>query len=105
MSAWHVLSALGFYQVNPSNGVYVFGCPLFKKMTIQLPEGKTFEVTADNVGDGNKYIQSVRLNGKPYTKSYITYKDIMRGGTLIFEMGNQPNKEFGTLPENRPRSE
>ena len=105
MSAWHVLSALGFYQVNPSNGVYVFGCPLFKKMTIQLPEGKTFEVTADNVGDGNKYIQSVRLNGKPYTKSYITYKDIMRGGTLIFEMGNQPNKEFGTLPENRPQSE
>ena len=104
MSAWHVLSALGFYQVNPSNGVYVFGCPLFEKATIRLPEGKTFEVIANNVGGGNKYIQSVRLNGKAYTKSYITYEDIMRGGTLTFEMGAQPNKDFGTLPEDRPRS-
>ena len=104
MSAWHVLSALGFYQVNPSNGIFVFGSPLFEKMTVNLPEGKTFTVEAPAVSKDNKYIQSVRLNGKPYTKSYITYEDIMAGGTLSFEMGSEPNKAFGADAADRPRS-
>lgn len=104
MSAWHVLSALGFYQVNPSHGVYVFGSPLFEKVTVNLPEGKTFTIEAPAVSKDNKYIQSVRLNGESYSKSYITYEDIMKGGTLTFEMGNKPNKQFGAAPADRPRS-
>lgn len=104
MSAWHVLSALGFYQVNPSHGVYVFGSPLFEKVSINLPEGKTFTIEAPAVSKDNKYIQSVRLNGEPYPKSYITYEDVMKGGTLTFEMGNKPNKQFGAAPADRPRS-
>lgn len=104
MSAWHVLSALGLYQVNPSNGIFVFGSPRFEKVTINLLEGKTFTVEAPAASKDNKYIQSVRLNGEPYTKSYISYEDIMKGGTLSFEMGSEPNKAFGADAADRPRS-
>ena len=104
MSAWHVLSALGLYQVNPSNGIFVFGSPRFEKVTINLPEGKTFTVEAQAASKDNKYIQSVRLNGEPYTKSYISYEDIMKGGTLSFEMGREPNKAFGADVADRPHS-
>ena len=104
MSAWHVMSAMGFYQVNPSNGVYVFGSPLFPKATIHLPEGKTFEIVAQNNNKENIYIQSVTLNGQPYEKSYILYEDIMKGGNLTFVMGNTPSKAFGAAPENRPKT-
>ena len=104
MSAWHVLSALGLYQVNPSNGIFVFGSPRFEKVTINLPEGKTFTVEAPAASKDNKYIQSVRLNGELYTKSYISYEDIMKGGTLSFEMGREPNKAFGADVADRPHS-
>ncbi len=104
MSAWHIMSALGFYQVNPSNGVFVFGTPAFDKAVIALPEGKTFEVVANNHSNENIYIQSVTFNGKPYTKSFINYEDLMKGGNLTFVMGNTPNKQFGTAPEDRPVS-
>ena len=104
MSAWHIMSALGFYQVNPSNGVFVFGSPLFDKASVHLPEGKTFEVVAQNNSKENVYIQSVLLNGKPYNNSYILYDDIVKGGNLTFVMGNTPNKEFGAAPENRPKT-
>ena len=102
MSAWHIMSALGFYQVNPSNGVFVFGSPLFDKASVTLPGGKRFEVVTENNSKENIYIQSVTLNCKPYEKSYILYQDIMNGGTLKFVMGNQPNKEFGKDVANRP---
>lgn len=104
MSAWHILSALGFYQVNPSNGVFVFGSPSFDEATIKLPEGKTFTVIAEDNTKDNMYIQSVELNGQPYDKSFITYDDIMKGGTLKFYMGAQPNKEFGASESSRPKS-
>ena len=104
MSAWYILSAMGFYQVNPSNGVFVFGSPLLDKATINLPNGKTFTITATNDPANNPYIQSVQLNGKEYTKAYITYEDIMKGGELQFEMSGRPNKEFGVAVENRPTS-
>lgn len=104
MSAWHVMSALGFYQVNPSNGVLVFGSPLFNKATVALPEGKSFEVVAENNSKENIYIQSVTLNGQPYDKSYILYEDVMKGGNLTFVMGSTPNKEFGAAMESRPKS-
>ncbi len=102
MSAWHVMSAMGFYQVNPSCGVLVFGSPLFDKISIRLPEGKTFEIVAENNSKENIYIQSVTFNGQAYEKSYILYEDVMKGGNLTFLMGAQPNKQFGALPANRP---
>lgn len=104
MSAWHILSAFGFYQVNPSNGIFVFGSPQFDSVVIQLPDKKAFTILAQNNTPENMYIQSVKLNGQPYEKSYIGYNDIMKGGTLEFTMGAQPNKTFGAAPENRPVS-
>jgi predicted alpha-1,2-mannosidase len=104
MSAWHILSALGFYQVNPSNGVFVFGSPLFDKASVNVGNGKRFEVIAKNNSPKNIYIQSVMLNGKPYENAWISYQDIMKGGTLTFTMGDQPNKSFGAAPQNRPKT-
>lgn len=104
MSAWYILSSIGFYQVNPTNGLFVFGSPLFDKVTIKLPENKSFTVVAENNSDKNIYIQKAELNGKPYTKSYILYKDIMKGGVLKFYMGSTPNHSFGSKAEDRPVS-
>ena len=104
MSAWYVLSSMGFYPVNPSNGAYIFGSPLFNKVTINLPENKTFTITAENNSDESIYIQSVELNGEPYEKTFITHYDIMNGGILTFHMGGEPNPEFGKATENRPKS-
>ena len=104
MSAWYIMSAMGFYQVNPSNGVFVFGSPLFPSFTLRLENGRSFTVTAEGNSDTNIYIQSATLNGQPYEKSYITYDDIMAGGELHFVMGDKPNKAFGTAPESRPVS-
>lgn len=104
MSAWYIMSAMGFYQVNPSNGVFVFGSPLFPSLTLRLENGRSFTVTAEGNSDTNIYIQSATLNGQPYEKSYITYDDIMAGGELHFVMGDEPNKSFGAAPESRPVS-
>ncbi|WP_195333507.1 GH92 family glycosyl hydrolase [Bacteroides salyersiae] len=95
MSSWYVFSALGFYPVNPSDGMYVFGRPIFDKVVLKLPEKKVFEIRANNNSAENKYIQSVELNGQPYNKLYISHADIMAGGTLVFTMGNRPNEQFG----------
>lgn len=104
MSAWYILSAIGFYPVNPSNGCYVFGTPHFEKVTIDLPQNKKFTVKAESLTDSNIYIQSVLLNGKEYNKSYIHYSDIMSGGELCFIMGSKPNKTWGTELIDRPTS-
>ena len=101
MSAWYVLSAMGLYQVEPAGGKYVFGSPLFSEVTMNVGGGKTFTIRALGVSDENIYIQSVRLNGKPYTRSYIMYENIMCGGTLEFQMGPQPSA-FGTKKKDRP---
>lgn len=90
MSAWYILSTLGFYQVEPAGGRYFFGSPLFKSAEIALPQGGSFKLVANGNSDRNRYIQRVSLNGRPYTKNYIDYKDIMAGGELVFEMGSQP---------------
>lgn len=104
MSSWYILSALGFYPMAPAGGDYIFGSPQMKEATIQLGGGKTFKVIAANNSPDNKYIQSVKLNGKPYTKSYINHRDIIAGGTLEFEMGAQPSKTFGVNKADRPVS-
>ena len=101
MSAWYILSSVGFYQVDPAGGRYVFGSPLFDEATLNVGNGKTFRVVAHNNSSENKYVQSAKLNGKPYTRSYIDFKDIVRGGTLEFVMGNKPS-QFGVKPSDRP---
>lgn len=100
MSAWYIFSALGFYPVNPSNGAYVFGSPLVNSASINLGK-RTFTIKAINNNSSNKYIQKVVLNNKVYTKSFITHKDILKGGTLVFYMGNTPST-FGNCLKDRP---
>ncbi len=104
MSSWFIFSSLGFYPVNPSNGIYVFGSPLFEKAKIEFPDGKSFTIISENNSAENIYIQSVELNGKEYSKSYITHADLITGGTLKFVMGNYPNIEFGKSFNDRPKS-
>ncbi|RZK60746.1 MAG: glycoside hydrolase family 92 protein [Pedobacter sp.] len=104
MSSWFIFSALGFYPVNPVNGLFVFGSPMADEVKMNLNNGKSFQITALNNSNTNKYIQAIKLNGKPYTKSYITYKDIMAGGSMEYTMGNSPNKSFGKLPADWPKS-
>lgn len=94
MSSWYVFSALGFYPVNPSDGMYVFGRPIFDKVVLKLPGDKFFEIRTNNNSAKNKYIQSIELNGQSYNKLYISHADIMAGGTLVFTMGNRPNEQF-----------
>lgn len=104
MSAWYVFSSMGFYPVNPASGVYVIGSPGLASAIIKLDNGKTFIVKAKNTSKDNAYIQSATLNGKPYTKSYITHSDIMNGGTLEFIMGKQPYMKWGSGLQDIPPS-
>ena len=90
MSAWFVFSSMGFYPVDPVSGKYEIGTPIFPEVKMHLANGKAFTVLAPDVSRENIYIQSVKLNGRPYDKSYITHEQIMNGDTLEFEMGNQP---------------
>ena len=102
MSAWYLMSAMGLYQMNPADGVFVFGSPRFKRIEMKVHDGQTFVVEAPDNGPENIYIKKVYLNGRPYDKSYITYQDIVNGGTLTFIMDKRPNKKFGSAPQDRP---
>jgi predicted alpha-1,2-mannosidase len=102
MSAWYIMSSFGFYPVNPAKGIYVFGSPHFDKTSINLPNGKKFVVEAVNNSMKNIYIQSAKLNGTDHPNSFISHADIVNGGTLKFIMGDKPNKNFGSLKQNRP---
>ena len=104
MSAWYVLSSMGLYQENPSDGVFVFGSPRYNKMTVKVRGNNTLVIEAENNSKENIYIQEVYFNGQPYAKSYITYDELIAGGTLKFVMGPKPNKDFGAAKENRPQA-
>ena len=95
MSAWYVFSAMGFYPVCPGTPYYIIGSPSFPRMSICLENGKTFTILAHNANEKNVYIQSARLNGKEYDKNYFTHQDIVQGGTLEFQMGPNPNPNWG----------
>lgn len=92
MSAWYVFSAMGFYPVDPISGKYEIGTPMYPEMKMHLANGKTFTILAPAVSKENIYIQSVKFDGKPYDKSYITHEQIMNGSIFEFEMGNKPGK-------------
>ena len=105
ISAWYILSSLGFYPVAPGQTIYAIGSPLFTKATIHLEDGKKFTIRANNISNGNVYIQSATLNGKPLTKSYLRHENLMKGGELVYEMGPNPNKSWGAAKADRPFSE
>jgi len=104
MSAWYVFSAAGFYPVTPGSAIYAIGSPLFPEVRFRLENGKSFVVKARGVSDKNIYIQSARLNGTPYAKSYLEHGDLVKGGELVFDMGPQPNRHFGQGFQNTPVS-
>ena len=103
-SAWYIFSALGFYPVCPASDEYVMGAPLFKKATLHLANGKTFTIEAPENSAENIYMDDVRLNGKEYTRNYITHSDLTSGGKLNVSMSATPNTKRGTGDEDRPYS-
>lgn len=86
MSAWYMFSAMGFYPVNPVSGEYVFGAPQSPEFVLHLADGKTFTIKAEGLSEDNKYVKSITLNGEPYTKNFISHADIVKGGTLVYQM-------------------
>ena len=85
LSAWYIFSSLGFYPVTPGMDYYVIGSPSVKSAKLHLPNGKEFVVNAVNASESNCYIQSAMLNGQDYKKSFLKYKDILKGGILDFD--------------------
>ncbi|HWS00356.1 MAG TPA: GH92 family glycosyl hydrolase, partial [Prolixibacteraceae bacterium] len=97
LSSWYALSAMGIYAVTPGIPVYNIGSPLYEKVVINLPGKKTFVIQANNNSAENLYIQSATLNGTSFDRTWITHEEIVRGGTIVFEMGDKPNKKWGIL--------
>ncbi len=95
MSAWYIFSSLGFYPVNPANGIYDIGTPLFKSAVLRLDNGKTFTVKAYGISSEKIYIRSATLNGKPLLNPVISHSQIVAGGELLFVMSDKPNKKWG----------
>jgi predicted alpha-1,2-mannosidase len=93
LSAWYVFSAIGLYPVCPGNPIYAIGSPIFKKIVIDIGNGKNFTIIAKNNSSRNIYIQSAKLNGKKLNIPFISHTDIIKGGRLTLVMGNKPNKE------------
>jgi predicted alpha-1,2-mannosidase len=104
MSAWYIMSALGFYAVNPASGNYVFGSPLFDSITIDMGGNRRLVVEARRKSPTDKYIQSVTLNGKPHANVWFSHAEIANGGKLVFQMSGQPNRQFGASPAAAPPS-
>jgi predicted alpha-1,2-mannosidase len=104
MSAWYIFSSLGIYPVNPAEGVYVIGSPVFDKATIKLPGYVSFSIEAEDVSSDNIYIQEASLNGQPLRRTYIYHHELMKGGTLRFVMGDSPNESWGVGPDAVPPS-
>ena len=103
-SAWYVFSAMGFYSVCPGTTQYVFGSPLFDKITLNLDNGNTFVIEAQNNQAENVYIDQMTLNGKNYTKNFIDHHDIRKGGQLVYQMAAQPNEQRGVKASDAPFS-
>jgi predicted alpha-1,2-mannosidase len=103
-SAWYVFSALGFYPVTPGAGEYVFGSPLFDRATLKFENGKSLVIRAQKNSKENIYVGSIKFNGTPVTNNFIKHTDLLRGGTLIYNMQAEPNTERGTDPKTFPYS-
>ena len=95
MTSFVVWSCLGLYPVTPGSAEYAIGSPVFPEAVVHLPGGKTFEIVAKGASEDNKYIQSATLNGEPLTRPFLSHDEVVQGGKLVFEMGDQPNKSWG----------
>ncbi|MDH6308671.1 putative alpha-1,2-mannosidase [Dysgonomonas sp. PFB1-18] len=104
MTAFVVFSQLGFYPITPGLPIYVIGSPMFEKASLKLGEGKTFDIVCHNYSPKNKYIQSAKLNGLDWNKSWFTHQDLMKGGKLEFVMGEKPNKQWASDKSSVPPS-
>jgi predicted alpha-1,2-mannosidase len=104
MSAWYIISALGFYAVDPVSGNYVFGTPLVDHAVVELGQGKQLVIDVHRHSPDEFFIESVTFNGKPWDKIWFRHADLKQGATLVFQMGSQPNRQFGATPEAAPPS-
>ena len=104
MSSFVVFSMMGFYPVTPGIPIYDLTSPVFDRITIRLHNGKIFRIVCLNNSKENKYIQSVRLNGKVLNEVWFRHADLVNGGTLELEMGDTPNRRLGTEPTDLPPS-
>ncbi|HEY3296120.1 MAG TPA: GH92 family glycosyl hydrolase [bacterium] len=98
MSAWYIFNALGFYPVCPGGNDYSIGSPTLKSAKVHLSNGKVFMMQAQNLSDKNIYIQSVSLNGKAWSTPFLPYDELKNGGVIVFTMGPEPNKTWGSVP-------
>jgi len=103
-SAWYVFSAMGFYPVCPATEEYVLGAPLFKKLTLELENGKKLVINAPNNSETNKYVQELKWNNATHTKNFINHFDVLKGGELNFDMSSKPNLQRGTSASAYPYS-
>lgn len=103
-SAWYVFSAMGFYPVCPGTDEYIIGSPLFKTVTLNLENGKKVTISSDANSKENRYISSMKLNGKPYTKNYLTHGELLKGATVNFIMAEKPNMQRGINENDLPYS-
>jgi putative alpha-1,2-mannosidase len=104
MSAWFILSAIGFYPVDPVSTHYVFGTPLFDRSTLTLAGGKQLVFETRRSTPASIYVSGVSLNGKPYPQSWFSHEEIAGGGIFVLEIGSQPDPQFGKAVSARPRS-
>jgi predicted alpha-1,2-mannosidase len=103
-SAWYVFSAMGFYPVCPGSGQYVIGSPIFDQVKLNLPNGKKLEITSKKNSAANVYVNKLKFNGKNYPHNYFDISSLKKGGKIVFEMDNKPNKQRGIKEENAPYS-
>ncbi|NDV59922.1 glycoside hydrolase family 92 protein [Bacteroides sp. 519] len=103
-SAWYVFSSMGFYPVCPGTNEYILGSPLFKSMKVQLENGKSITIKSLNNNKANRYVKSVKLNGKNHSKNYFTHEDLLKGANIVYEMSPTPNTIRGTQAADTPYS-
>ena len=103
-SAWYVFSALGFYTVCPGTDQYVLGTPLFKSVKLHLDNGKQVLIQADKADRENRYIKGMKVNGKTYTRNFLTHEQLLAGAKIQYQMSDTPNKQRGTQDSDRPYS-
>jgi putative alpha-1,2-mannosidase len=100
-----VFTALGFYPVAPASNEYIIGRPFLPRATLTLPNGKQFTVTAEGLDAAHAYVGSATLNGQPLDRAFLRHEEIMAGGELRFTMQAEPNKQWGTHPQQQPYSQ
>jgi predicted alpha-1,2-mannosidase len=103
-SAWYVFSAMGFYPVCPGTNQYIIGAPLFKKITLALENGNTIVIQAAGNSDANRYVQSITLNGKAWSGTWLDHDELMKGAVIDFNMVDLPNKQRLYKPSDFPYS-